>query len=216
MKVMSESKEYKEYFDEVQGYYQDQEKKEDITPIGKRLKELRKMQDISLEQFSKISGIDKNKLKDIEDHRILPDLGTIVKLSKALRIGTSFLLGEKSGYSYSVMRKQERQNIQRFSSGSTDRPNYQYQSLASGIKDRHMETFLVNLTPDTGNTELSNHDGEEFLVVMEGAIKVVLGNKEETLKEGDSIYYLATIPHNVINASVKDKAVIMAVLYTGN
>jgi mannose-6-phosphate isomerase-like protein (cupin superfamily)/DNA-binding transcriptional regulator YiaG len=216
MKVMSESKEYKEYFDEVQGYYQDQEKKEDITPIGKRLKELRKMQDMSLEQFSKISGIDKNKLKDIEDHRILPDLGTIVKLSKALRIGTSFLLGEKSGYSYSVMRKQERQNIQRFSTGSTDRPNYQYQSLASGIKDRHMETFLVNLTPDTGNTELSNHDGEEFLVVMEGAIKVVLGNKEETLKEGDSIYYLATIPHNVINASVKDKAVIMAVLYTGN
>jgi mannose-6-phosphate isomerase-like protein (cupin superfamily)/DNA-binding transcriptional regulator YiaG len=216
MKVMSESKEYKEYFDEVQGYYQDQEKKEDITPIGKRLKELRKMQDMSLEQFSKISGIDKNKLKDIEDHRILPDLGTIVKLSKALRIGTSFLLGEKSGYSYSVMRKQERQNIQRFSTGSTDRPNYQYQSLASGIKDRHMETFLVNLTPDAGNTELSNHDGEEFLVVMEGAIKVVLGNKEETLKEGDSIYYLATIPHNVINASVKDKAVIMAVLYTGN
>jgi mannose-6-phosphate isomerase-like protein (cupin superfamily)/DNA-binding transcriptional regulator YiaG len=217
MKVMSESKEYKEYFDEIQGYYQqDEEKKEDITPIGKRLKELREMQNMSLEQFSKNSGIDKDKLKDIEDYRILPDLGTIVKLSKALRIGTSFLLGEKSGYSYSVMRKEDRRNIQRFSTGSTDRPNYQYQSLASGIKDRHMETFLVTLTPDTGNAELSNHDGEEFLVVMEGAIRVVLGNKEEILKEGDSIYYLATIPHNVINASVKDKAVIMAVIYTGN
>jgi len=216
MKVMSESKEYKEYFDEVQGYYQDEEKKEEITPIGKRLKELREMQNMSLEQFSKISGIDKDKVKDIEDYRILPDLGTIVKLSKALRIGTSFLLGEKSGYSYSVMRKQDRHNIQRFSTGSTDRPNYHYQSLASGIKDRHMETFLVTLTPDTGNAELSSHDGEEFLVVMEGAIRVVLGNKEEILKEGDSIYYLATIPHNVLNASVKDKAVIMAVIYTGN
>ena len=216
MKIMSESKEYKEFFDEVQGYYQDEEKKGEITPIGKRLKELREMQNMSLEQFSKIAGIDKDKLKDIEDHRILPDLGTIVKLSKALRIGTSFLLGEKSGYSYSVMRKKDRHNIQRFSTGSTDRPNYQYQSLASGIKDRHMETFLVTLTPDTGNDELSNHDGEEFLVVMEGVIRVVLGNKEEVLKEGDSIYYLATIPHNVINASVKDKAVIMAVIYTGS
>jgi mannose-6-phosphate isomerase-like protein (cupin superfamily)/DNA-binding transcriptional regulator YiaG len=216
MKVMSDSKEYEEYFDEVQGYYHEQEKKENITPIGKRLKELREMQDMTLEQFSKTSGIDKDKVKDIEDQRILPDLGTIVKLSKALRIGTSFLLGEKSGYSYSVMRKQDRHNIQRFSTGSTDRPNYQYQSLASGIKDRHMETFLVTLTPDTGNAELSNHEGEEFLVVMEGAIRVVLGNKEEILKEGDSIYYLATIPHNVINASVKDKAVIMAVIYTGN
>jgi transcriptional regulator with XRE-family HTH domain len=216
MKVMSESREYKEYFDEVQGYYQDQEKKDDITPIGKRLKELREMQNMSLERFSEVSGIDIDKVKAIESQKILPDLGTIVKLSKALRIGTSFLLGEKSGYSYSVMRKHDRQKIQRFSTGSADRPNYQYQSLASGIKDRHMETFIVTLTPDTGNAELSSHDGEEFLVVMEGSIRVVLGNKEELLKEGDSIYYLATIPHNVINASAKEKAVIMAVIYTGH
>jgi mannose-6-phosphate isomerase-like protein (cupin superfamily)/DNA-binding transcriptional regulator YiaG len=216
MKVMNESEESKEYFDEVQGYYQDQGEKGDIIPIGKRLKELRKMQDMSLDQFSKTSGIDIDKVKDIEEHRILPDLGTIVKLSKALRIGTSFLMGEKSGYSYSVTRKKDRQNIKRFSTGSKDKPNYEYQSLSSGIKDRHMETFLVTLTPDTGNAALSHHEGEEFLVVMEGAIRVVLGNKEEMLKEGDSIYYHATIPHNVINASAEDKAVIMAVIYTGS
>jgi quercetin dioxygenase-like cupin family protein/DNA-binding transcriptional regulator YiaG len=215
MKVMHESKEYKEYFEDVQGYYQDQEKKEKITPIGKRLKEIREMQKLSLEQFSRISGIDQTKLKEIESQKILPDLGTIVKLSKALSIGTGFLLGQESGYSYSVVRKKDRQKIKRFSTGSSERPNYQYQSLASGIKDKHMETFLVTLTPDAGSDELSSHDGEEFIVVMEGSIKVVLGNKEETLSEGDSIYYLATVPHNVINASKKGNAVIMAVLYTG-
>lgn len=215
MKEMSESKEYKEYFDEVQGYYQDEEKKEVVTPIGKRLKELRKTQNLSLEQFSKITGIDKDKLKNIEDRRILPDLGIIAKLSKALRIGTSLQSEEKTGFSYSVIRKQERHNIKRLSKGGTTRPNYQFLSLANGIEGRHMETFLVTLTPDTGNAELSSHDGEEFLVVMEGAIKVVLGNKEEILKEGDSIYYLANIPHNIINASEKNKAVIMVVIYIG-
>jgi transcriptional regulator with XRE-family HTH domain len=215
MKVMHESKEYKEYFEDVQGFYQDQEKKEKVAPIGKRLKEIREMQKLTLEQFARISGIDQGKLKDIESQKVLPDLGTIVKLSKALRIGTSFLLGQESGYSYSVVRKKDRTNIKRFSTGTSERPNYQYQSLASGIKDKHMETFLVTLTPQTGSEELSSHDGEEFIVVMEGSIKVVLGNKEEILGEGDSIYYLATVPHNVINASKKEKAVIMAVLYTG-
>jgi transcriptional regulator with XRE-family HTH domain len=215
MKVMHESKEYKEFFDEVQGYYLGQEQKEDITPIGKRLKEIREMQKMSLEHFSSISGIDQKKLRDIEDQKILPDLGTIVKLSKALRIGTSFLLGQDSGYSYSVVRKKERQNIKRFSTGSSERPNYHYQSLASGIKDKHMETFIVTLTPGTGSDELSSHDGEEFIVIMEGSIRVILGNKEETLCEGDSIYYLSTIPHNIVNVSKTDKAVIMAVLYTG-
>ena len=215
MKVMHESQEYKEYLEDVRGYHQGEEKNEDATPIGKRLGEIRKMQHMSLEQFSKISGIKQSKLKDIEDQKILPDLGTIVKLSKALRIGTSFLLGQESGYSYSVVREKERQKISRFSTGSSERPNYQYQSLAQGIKDKHMETFLVTLSPDAGNAELSSHDGEEFLVVMEGTIKVILGNKEEILAGGDSIYYHATIPHNVLNAAGKGNAVILAVIYTG-
>ncbi len=215
MTITYDNQESREYFDDVQGYYQGEEKNEDVTPIGKRLAEIRKMQNMSLEQFAKVSGVLQKKLKDIEEQKVLPDLGTIVKLSKALRIGTSFLMGQESGYSYSLVRKTERQMINRFSTGSAERPNYQYQSLARGIQDKHMETFLVTLSPDAGSSELSSHDGEEFLVVMEGSIKVVLGNKEEILSEGDSIYYHATIPHNVINAAGKGNAVIMAVIYTG-
>lgn len=215
MKVMQENKEYNEYFDEVQGYYLGQEQKADITPIGKRLKEIREMQKMTLDQFSKISGIDRNKLRDIEEHKILPDLGMIVKLSKALRIGTSFLLGQDSGYSYSVVRKKERKDIKRFTTGTSERPNYHYQSLASGIRNKHMETFLVTLAPGSNSDELSTHEGEEFVVIMEGSIKVILGSKEETLSEGDSIYYLATVPHNIVNVSSTEKAVFMAVIYTG-
>lgn len=214
MTITYDNQESREYFDNVQGYYQGEEKREDVAPIGRRLAEIRKMQNISLEQFAKISGIPQAKLKEIEEQKILPDLGTIVKLSKALRIGTSFLLGEESGYSYSVVRKKERQKISRISTGSAERPNYQYQSLSHGVKDKHMETFLITLSPGAGSTELSSHDGEEFLVVMEGSIRVILGDKEEILNEGDSIYYHATLPHNVLNAG-KDNAVIMAVIYAG-
>ena len=131
------------------------------------------------------------------------------------RIGTSFLLGEESGYSYSVVRKKERQKISRVSTGSAERPNYQYQSLSHGVRDKHMETFVITLSPGAGSPELSRHDGEEFLLVMEGSIRVILGDKEEVLNEGDSIYYHATVPHNVLNAAGRDNAVIMAVLYTG-
>jgi transcriptional regulator with XRE-family HTH domain len=215
MTITYDNQESREFFDDVQGYYQGEEKNEDVTPVGKRLAEIRKMQNMSLEQFARISGISQNKLKEIEEQKILPDLGTIVKLSKALRIGTSFLLGQESGYSYSVVRKKERQKISRFSTGTAERPNYQYQSLARGIQDKHMETFLITLSPDAGSAELSSHDGEEFIVVMEGSIRVILGNKEEILTEGDSIYYHATVPHNVMNAAGKGNAVIMAVIYCG-
>lgn len=216
MKVLDESAEYNDYFDEIQGYYQNKEKIEDILPVGKRVKKIREMQGLSIDEFSRVSELKKGVLEQIEEQKIYPDLGTIVKLSKALRIGTSFLLGEESGFSYSVVRKEERKNIKRFVTGTKDRPNYQYQSLSSGIKDRHMESFIVTLTKESESNELSTHDGEEFIVVTEGAVKIVLGNKEEILNEGDSIYYHSTIPHNVKNNSKNMDAVILAVIYTGN
>ncbi len=214
MKVFHESSRYNEYFDEVEGYYANQKTEKTMEPMGERIRKLREMQSFSLEDFSAASGVPVERLKRIEAQEELPDLGTVVKISRALKIGTGFLLDEASGYSYSIVRKVDRQNIERHGTGRSDRPNYEYQSLASGIRDRHMETFLVTLTGDEENEELSRHDGEEFIMVMEGKIKVVLGDKEELLGPGDTIYYLASIPHNVMNADTKD-SVIMAVIYTG-
>ncbi len=216
MKSMETSEEYKEFLNDLSGYYHHQERKEDTLPIGKRLKKIREMQNLSIERFSQISKIDINLLEQIEKQEVFPDLGTIKKLSMALRIATDFLLGEESGYSYSLIRKQERKNIRRYIAGTKERPNYHYQSLSGGIKNRHMDSFIVTLSAESENDELSSHDGEEFIVVIEGTIKVILGNKEEVLKEGDSIYYLSTIPHNVKNISGDKDAVIIAVLYTGN
>jgi quercetin dioxygenase-like cupin family protein len=215
MKVMQESQQYNDYFAEVQGFYSSQERKEEIEPIACKLKTLREMQHLSLDHFSKISGIPSDKLKLIEAGDILPDLGTVVKLSRALKVGTGFLLDQEAGYSYSIVRKEDRKKIARHAAGYRERPNYHYQSLVSGIVEKHMESFLVTLSTDEGSGELSSHEGEEFIVVMEGTIRVQLGKKEEVLNEGDTIYYLSTIPHNVKNGSKSESAVILAVLYTG-
>ncbi len=215
MDVMYESREYREYFEDVQGFYREQEKPEEVIPIAQRIRDLRTRQNLSLEQFSWISDIDVDRLAAIEERRILPDVATIVKISRALRIETGCLLGERSESGYTVVRRKDRMNIARHAAGAAERPNYHYQSLASGVAGRSMEIFLLTLTTGAGSDELSIHDGEEFLLVTEGAVRVTLGDREETLEEGDSIYYRAGIPHNVKNLSGRDKAVIMAVIYPG-
>jgi len=216
MKTMEECREYNEYFDEVQGYYHDQKQKEPQLPVGPKLKKVRELQGFSIEHFSNVSGLDEDTLKKIENQEIYPDLGTIVKLSKALRIATSFLLDDDSGYNYSVVRKDERTNIARHTTGPKGRPNYQYQSLSGGIKDRHMEAFFVTLTQSKDDVHMSTHDGEEFILVMEGSVRVMLADREEVLHPGDSIYYHSTIPHYVQNISEKGDAVILAIIYAGN
>ena len=215
MRTQVKSEDYQNFLDDLTGYYQSQEKADDIKPIGERLKKFRELQGISVERLAKISGVDAGLLRQIEEIKLFPDLGTIIKLSKGLRIATGLLLDADSGYSYSVVRREDRKRIQRVPSGTKERPQYLYQSLSTGVKKRHMESFLVTLPAGASSDELSSHDGEEFIMVMEGNVGVCLGGKEEILNEGDSIYYLSSIPHSLKSAG-SAQAVILAVVYTGS
>ena len=78
-----------------------------------------------------------------------------------------------------------------------------------------MEPFLVRLQPlSEPATARSAHDGEEFLYVLSGKVRVCLGNLSDVLEEGDSIYYNSTTPHHVHSADERE-ALILAVIHAG-
>ena len=83
MDVMCENREYRDYFKDVQGFYREQEKPEEVIPIARRIKDLRARHNLSLEQFSWIVGIDVDRLAAIEERRVLPDVAAIVKMDDA-------------------------------------------------------------------------------------------------------------------------------------
>ena len=75
-----------------------------------------------------------------------------------------------------------------------------------------MEGLLVQLE-ESPDEELSVHEGEEFIYVMEGAVLFKIGEERFELEPGDSIYYLSTTQHLV--AAKHGQATILAVLYEG-
>ena len=60
---------------------------------------------------------------------------------------------------------------------------------------------------------LSAHEGEEFIMVMEGIMEISYGKNTYLLEEGDSIYYDSIVPHHV-HAYEGQAAKILAVVYT--
>ena len=44
----------------------------------------------------------------------------------------------------------------------------------------------------------TTHDGQEFNLVIKGAMRIKVGEHEETLYEGDSIFYKSSTPHGMI------------------
>ncbi len=89
---------------------------------------------------------------------------------------------------------------------------YIYKSLAPDVKGRHMEALIVQLEEDP-EKEISVHEGEEFIFVLDGVVEMGIGEDSFELEPGDSVYYLSTTPHHI--AAKSGKSTILAVLYEG-
>ncbi len=75
-----------------------------------------------------------------------------------------------------------------------------------------MEALIVELE-ENPEGEMSIHEGEEFIYVLDGVVLIQIAQESFELEPGDSFYYLSTIPHLI--AAKSGKATILAVLYEG-
>ena len=188
------------------------EKQPDVQGIGNRIQTLRKEKGLSIEELSNMTGFDIEFLSDIENHKIQPQLGTIIKLSKALDSAFGRLVSGVGDKLYSITRKGDQKVVSRSTSSKGQKKMYAYESLAPEVKGRHMEALIVQLevAPDE---EISIHDGEEFIYVLNGEVSLKIGDDRFELEPGDSVYYLSTTPHLI--AAKRNTATILAVLYEG-
>jgi len=181
-----------------------------VESVGERLNVLRKEKGLSLAELSKLTGFDVDFLEDIELNRVQPQLGTSIKLSKALDSAFGRIVSGQGNRLYSVTRKDEKVQISRSTSKKGQKEVYTYMSLAPDVKGRHMEALIVELK-ENPDEEMSVHAGEEFIHVLKGVVSLKIGADTFNLEPGDSVYYLSTTPHLI--AAKKDQATILAVLY---
>jgi len=133
-----------------------------------------------------------------------------MKLSKALDSAVGRLVSGIGTRLYSITRKNERKPISRSTSPTGKQNVYSYMSLAPEVQGRHMEALIVQLEKSE-NREVSVHNGEEFVFVLDGIVDLTLGKETYDLEPGDSAYYLSTTSHFI--TAKTEKATILAVLY---
>ena len=184
---------------------------EGVEALGQKIKALRENKGMSLEAMSQMTGFDVETLLKIEENEIQPQLGTVIKLSKALDSALGRLVSGQGDRLYTITRKGERKSAQRStSSKSGGQKLYTYKSLAPVVKGRDMEPLVVQLE-EYPDQDVSIHEGEEFIFVLDGVVLLKIGEESFELDPGDSAYYLSTTPH--LLSAKGGKATIVAVVY---
>lgn len=183
--------------------------------VGEKIKTLRENQSISMEELAQRSGLAIEQIERIERNIDLPSLAPLIKIARVLGVRLGTFLDDQDENGPVVCRKDESQNSISFSNNAIQsRRHMVYHSLSKSKADRHMEPFIIDVAAtNDSDFVLSSHEGEEFIMVMEGIMEISYGKNTYLLEQGDSIYYDSIVPHHV-HAFEGKAAKILAVIYT--
>ena len=184
--------------------------------IGSKIKGIRETKNLTIEEIAERSGLTVEQINSIENDVNLPSLGPLIKIARARGVRLGTFMDDNDDLGPIVTRAADREKDSRisFANGARDsRKHMEYHPLAQRKAGRHMEPFVIDINPEQSpEFQLSAHEGEEFIYVMQGEIEIVYGKETYTLKEGDSIFYDSIVKHHVHGAPGKS-AKILAVVY---
>ncbi|MDR0744969.1 MAG: XRE family transcriptional regulator [Mediterranea sp.] len=183
--------------------------------VGEKIRGLREAKAITTEELAERSGLAVEQVERIENNIDLPSLAPLIKIARVLGVRLGTFLDDNNEIGPAVCRKQDTSDTISFSNNATQsRKHMIYHSLSKSKADRHMEPFIIDVAPsEETHFILSSHEGEEFIMVMEGTMEISYGKNKYILEEGDSIYYDSIVPHHV-HAFEGKAAKILAVVYT--
>jgi DNA-binding transcriptional MerR regulator/quercetin dioxygenase-like cupin family protein len=157
-----------------------------ISSIGPRLRRLRTQRKVGLAEVAAAAGISVGFLSALERSQMSASVGTLRRLARYYR--TNILdFFDATELNTRLVRPPKRKVLE---AG----PGVRMELLAWGNKV--MEPHLFRIKPKAGSGDSYAHEGEEFLFVLRGELKIALDGEEYHLKRGDSFYFESAMPHH--------------------
>ena len=165
------------------------------SSVGKRIRSYRERLDMSVYDLSQKTGVDEKVINAIEKGQVLPALGVLTKLSRALgqRLGT--FMDDQFKPDPIITRAADLE-AKKVAEEGVNTLGYSSHSLALGKPDRHMDPFRIEFAPD-GVDEVSSHEGEELIICLAGEVELTYGPDRTVLAPGDTAYYNAVVKHGL-------------------
>ena len=168
--------------------------KTEMKQIAERMKGLR--EDLKLQPWACANdcGIDPEQYELYEGGAVDIPVNFLIRFAKVYNLElTTLLTGESPKmHNYSLNRKGQGTAIDR-------RKEYHYQALHESFIHKKASPFIVTVDPleEDSPTPVYYHTGQEFNLVLEGRLMIVLNGKGMILEVGDSLWYDSGLPHGM-------------------
>jgi transcriptional regulator with XRE-family HTH domain len=159
------------------------------TSIGDCLRATRERGGLTLEQAAELSGLSKSHLSRLESGDRQPSVATLLALSRALGVPVGALFGEsQGGPPLHISLKDE---PRRTSNGLSI-------AACSGFTGSSViDALRVTVSPDRPVPPPTTHQGEEWLFVVSGTLRLEYDGAVHRLGPGTTAHFNAELPHRL-------------------
>jgi transcriptional regulator with XRE-family HTH domain len=176
--------------------------------LGRRLRDLRKENGWTLAEVASRTGLAISTISKVERGQMSLTYDRFMQLAERLELDVGALFSrEKRDLGAGEPVVTRRGMAKRY-----DTPTYAYEMLAAGLRGKHMIPMTGRVTARSLREfrDYVRHPGEEFLIVLEGTLKVhVEGRRPVTLKVGDSVYFDSGLGHAYVSVGPEDARILV-------
>jgi transcriptional regulator with XRE-family HTH domain len=181
--------------------------------LGSRVRDLRKARNWTLEQAAQQAGLARSTLSKIENGQMSPTYDALKKLAVGLDISVPQL------FTPPVKDQINGRMVITKSGQGTAHPTatYEHELLADGLTKKQMLPYRARVRARSIDEfdGWVRHDGEEFLYVLTGVIRLYTEFYEPIeMRRGDTAYYDASMGHNVVSLSNEDATILWVTALT--
>jgi transcriptional regulator with XRE-family HTH domain len=160
---------------------------------GRRIKELRTANRLTIQALADIAGISKPLLSKIENGKVGSPISTYARIARALHADIGDLLRYEEAVNFLVVRK----NDPKPSPRRKIPHGYSFELLGERWPAKKWHSYILTYSPADSAGELPSftHEGEEFLLVLEGELEFHFMEQKVTLQTGDCVFLDGSFPH---------------------
>ena len=161
-----------------------------LQRIGAAIRAHRTAAGLSMRELAARAGMSQPFLSNLENARAMPSVATLYRLANALGTGPHEFLPSQS-HPVVVVRHGEGMR-----SPVDDTPGAPESTLVAGAPGRIVEAHTFDVGPDTAIGDWFEHDGEDFVMVVEGGLVVEFGDgRTVELSAGDTMWHVSELAH---------------------
>jgi transcriptional regulator with XRE-family HTH domain len=166
-------------------------KKQMGETFGKKLCKLREAEGLSVEELAGQTNLKPGYLDQLEQDEALPSVAEIITLARRLSVEPSTFMGGKDSPRTAAKRRTALEKRTR---------DYAYLLLTPAAEDRRLMAFQVTIDPESEHRKVGyQHEGEEFIYVLSGRLKITVGKKATTLGPGQCLLFDSGQKHQLQN-----------------